>query len=331
MDDAIGAMSRLLGGYRLTQLLYVAAELGVADALAAGPARVEDLATTVHADPDALYRVLRTLASYGIFAEVERRVFSSTPLGDTLRTDAPGSLRAHAVTYGQPWWWNAFGRLLDTLPTGRVAFEIAHDEPLFHFLAHEPQAAAIFNANMSAMTRQESARIADTAVFEGVHTFVDLGGGSGMLAAALLARWPSLRGVVFDQENAIDAARTRGLDHRCELVCGDFFTAVPPGADLYIVKDILHDWTDDQAVAILRNCRSAMPVHARLVVIERLMPTDNGPAAVKDIDVTMLVMTGGRERTRAEYEALLSRAGFTLARVIALPSDGDILEAVPTR
>ena len=120
MDDAIAAMSRLLGGYRLTQLLYVAAELGVADALAAGPVRVEDLATAVHADPDALYRVLRTLASHGIFAEVERRVFASTPLSDTLRTDAPGSLRAHAVTYGQPWWWNAFGRLLDTVQIGRA-------------------------------------------------------------------------------------------------------------------------------------------------------------------------------------------------------------------
>lgn len=325
------ATARLLGGFRVTQLLRVAAELGLADLLAAGPQSIGELARRVGAQPDALHRVMRTLASHGVFVETEPRTFGPTPMSDSLRLDAPESLHAIAISYGQPWWWTSFGRLVDAVRTGRVAFELEYGEPLFEWLAHEPQAAAIFNANMSAMTQAEAKEIAGAYPFDDFGVFMDLGGGNGTLASALLARWPHLKGIVLDQLRAIEAARGRGLQsERCTLIEGDFFSDIPGGADLYVLKDILHDWTDEQCVEILRRCRAAMMPAARLLVVERLMPPGNEPATVKHVDITMLVMTGGRERTLEEYSTLLQRASFGLARAIPLRTEGALLEAAPT-
>jgi hypothetical protein len=328
-DDARAATARLLGGFRVTQLLHVAAELDIARHLAGGPMAVDDVARAVGAQPDALYRVLRALASHGVFVETAPKVFASTPMGDALRGDAPDSLRPIAVSYGQAWWWNSFGRLLDAVRTGQVAFDLLHGEALFPFLSHEAGAAAVFNANMSAMTQATAAAIAGAYPFDQVRAFMDVGGGSGVLGAALLERWPHLRGTLLDQASAIDAARGRGLaSGRCDLLQGDFFAAVPAGADLYILKDILHDWDDVRATAILRNCRAAMAGDSKLLVIERLMPQGNEPAAVKDIDITMLVMTGGRERTLDDYERLLGQAELALSRVVPTGLDSVILETV---
>jgi hypothetical protein len=325
--DPVDAMARLLCGFRLTQLIYVAAELKLADVLEAGPKDVEALAIEVGAHPEALYRVLRALASHGVFVETGSKVFASTPMADALRINASPSLRPMALSYGQTWWWGAFGKLIDTVRTGQVAFDLTHGESLFSFLAHEPAAAEIFNASMSAMTQAVAIAIADAWRFDEVKIFMDVGGGDGTLAAAILTRWPHLRGIVFDQSTAIEAALRRGQQgNRCTLVQGDFFSGVPSAADVYILKDILHDWNDDQAVAILKSCRLAMASTARLLIVERLMPQGNELAPVKHIDITMLVMTGGRERTLPEYTSLLSEAGLSLILCKTLTNGGTLLE-----
>ncbi|MEZ5293237.1 MAG: methyltransferase [Vicinamibacterales bacterium] len=321
-------MARLLGGFRVTQLLFTAAALGVADALARGPKDVEALAREVGAHPGALHRMLRALASHGVFLETSPGWFASTPLADVLRDDVPGSLRPMALSYGQPWWWDSFGRLLDAVRTGEAAFDRLHGEPFFAFLERRPDAAAVFDANMAAMTEGEAEAIVAAYPFGQVDAVTDVGGGGGALVGALLARWPHLRVSLLDRAAALEGARARGLTApRCVLVEGDFTRFVPPGADVYLLKDVLHDWNDEQAVAILRRCRTAMTGAARLLVVERLMPTGNAPAAVTHVDITMLVLTGGRERTLEEYASLLEQADLDLLRAIDTRADQSILEA----
>ncbi|MGE0816311.1 MAG: methyltransferase [Vicinamibacterales bacterium] len=335
MDDSLTGslrpadeMARLLGGFRVTQLLYVAATFGLADALARGPKDVDTLAREVGAHPGALYRVLRALASHGVFLETDSGRFASTPLSDVLRADVPGSLRPMALSYGQPWWWIPFGRLVDAVRTGEAAFDRVHGEPFFAFLAHEPGAAAIFNANMAAMTEGEADAIVAAYPFDRADAVIDVGGGDGTLVSALLARWPHLRVSLLDRESALAGARARGLaGPRCTLIQGDFTRFVPGGHDHYLLKDVLHDWNDDQALAILRQCRTAMTGGARLLVVERLMPAGSAPPSVTHVDVTMLVLTGGQERTLEDYASLLDRAGLELLRCIDTRADQSILEA----
>jgi hypothetical protein len=323
-------MSRLLGGFRVTQMLFAAAELKVAEALAEGALSVAELAGRVGAHPGSLRRLLRALAAHGVFTELEDGRFSTTPMAATLHAAAPGSLRAAALSYGQPWWWGAFGGLAHSVRTGEPAFERVNGEPLFAYLDHHPAAAGLFHGNMSAMTEPEAAAVAEAYDFGSVGQFLDVGGGQGTLTSALLSRWPNLRGTVFDQPSTLAGIRLpENLRARCELVGGDFFEGIPPGADLYLLKDILHDWEDPQALAILQGCRRAMGSGSRLLVIERLMPPGNEPASVKEIDITMLVMTGGLERTFVEYEKLLTASGFTSPKAIPLPTGASLLEALP--
>jgi hypothetical protein len=330
-------LSQLLRGSLVTQLIHVAATLGVADLLCDGSKGTHELAAALRVDPEALYRVLRALASVGIFEETDPRWFALTPLAQLLRTDVSGSLRASAMLYGEPWWWRAFGDLLHSVRTGQPAFDHVHGESLFAYLRHAADAATIFNDHQTNMTRQDAAAVVNAYGFRECTTVVDVGGGHGALTAAILKACSWTTAILFDQPAVIEGAKQRlraeGLTDRCACVAGDFFESVPVGGDAYVLKDIVHDWDDDRATAILYKCRRAIAQapasSAKLLVVEKVIPPGNAPFPGKLIDITMLLVTGGRERTENEYEALLNKAGFTLTRIVPTSSPASVIEAIP--
>jgi hypothetical protein len=324
---------RNLLSYNTTQMLYVAAKLEIADRLAGGPRGADELAQEAGAHPRALYRLLRALTHVGVFAEDDKRRFRLTPMADLLRADVPGSLRAFALSYGEPWWWTPWGRLLDTVRTGRTAFDATLGQGFFEYLQQHPDAAAVFNANMTAMTGRDVPELVTTYDFGGTGLLVDIAGGHGALVSAILQTGRRARAILFDQPAVIAGARARleaaGIAERCTLMAGSFFETIPAGGDTYTLKDIIHDWDDARAIEILRNCRRAMTPEAKLLLIERVLPADGEPAVGKMVDVTMMVLTGGMERTETEYRALLEAAGFTLQRVVFTHSATSVLEAIP--
>lgn len=324
---------RRLLNYNTTQMVHVAARLGIAELLAAGPRPVAELATAAGAHPGALYRLLRALSHVGVFAEEPGRRFRLTPMANLLRAEVAGSLRAFALSYGEPWWWQAWGRLEHSVRTGETAFEAAHGERLFDYLDRNPDAAAIFDANMTAMTERELPELVATYDFSGAGLLVDVGGGRGALVAAVLAAGVRVRAVLFDRPAVLAGARAfleaAGVADRCELAGGSFFETIPEGGDTYTLKDIIHDWDDERALAILRNCRRAMADSAKLLLIERVLPEGAEPAVGKLVDITMLVLTGGLERTEDEYRRLLDRAGFVLRATVFTHSAASVLEARP--
>jgi precorrin-6B methylase 2 len=326
-------LSEMLGGYRLTQMLYVVAKLGVADVLASAPGSADEIAARVGAHPGSLLRLLRALAGLGVFSEDPAGRFRLTPLADALRADVPRSLRPFAVSYGERWWWDSWGHLLHSIRTGETAFDHVHREGLFDYLRRDAAAAAVFHGNMTAMTRADAGTIASAIDVSGARLVVDVGGGHGALVIAILRAHPSARAILVDDAAVVDGAGPHldreGLSERCRLFAGDFFGPLPAGGDVYILKEVVHDWGDERAVAILRNCRRAIASDGRLLVIERIVPPGNVPFVGELVDLTMLVLTGGRERTEAEYRALLEAAGFSLARVVATGTGTDVIEAVP--
>ena len=333
LDDSLSTRLNRMLSYNLTQMIYVAARLNIADLLAQGPRRVEVLAEQAGAHPPSLYRLLRALASQGLFAEDDQGRFGLTPLAVLLRSDVEGSLHPFALSYGEPWWWNSWGRLLHSIQTGETAFDSVHGESLFEYLDTHREAAAIFDANMKAMTAQESGALVAAYDFSATRVLVDIGAGHGALATAILQAYPQARAILFDRPAVVEGARARleaaGLASRCEFVGGSFFESIPGGGDTYILKDIIHDWDDERSVAILRNCLNAMETSARLLIVERVIPGGNEPAEGKMIDISMLVMTGGRERTQAEYRSLLSAAGLKFARYIQTDAGHGIIETEP--
>ncbi len=270
-------LSQLLRGSLVTQLIYVAAKLGIADLLKDGPKSGTELAASVQAHPRALYRVLRGLASLGIFAENEHGRFELTPLAEPLQTDAPGSLRGSATFYGERWWWQPCGELLHSVRTGRTAFDQLHGMVIYEYLDQHRGAAGIFNQHQTNMTVLDSAAVVAAYNFTGISTIVDVGGGHGALMARILKAYPQINGILFDQPSVLEGARrhmhAEGLAERCELVAGNFFESVPSGGDTYVLKDIIHNWDDHQAVQILKNChRAALPRTGRLLVVEKVIP-----------------------------------------------------------
>jgi len=329
-------LSQLLRGSLVTQLIHVAATLGVADLMRDCPRSSQQLATSLRVDPGALYRVLRALASIGIFEETDRGCFALTTQGQLLRTDVPGSLRASAMLYGDPWWWQACGDLLHSVRTGQTAFDHVHGESFFAYLDHAADAAAIFNDHQTNMTRQDAAAVVSAYGFRECTRIVDVGGGHGALTAAILKACPWTTAVLFDQPAVIEGAeqrlRAEGVIDRCTCIAGDFLQSVPEGGDTYVLKDIVHDWDDDRAIVILRNCRQALAQTSaatpRMLVVEKVIPPGNAPFPGKLTDITMLLVTGGRERTSKEYETLLARAGLALTRIVPTASPASVIEAV---
>ena len=332
-ESAAAALRQLIMGFRTTQMIYAAARLGVADALAHGPRSAAQVATEVGAERRALYRLLRALASIGIFAETPDGSFAMTPLADALRTDAPGSLRSLAVLYGEEWLWCAYGRTLQSVRSGQPAFADANGDTLYDYLDRDASAAAMFHEAMSGYSAQEASAIVAAYDLSDGHRVVDVGGGHGTLVAAMLQAHAHLTGVVFDLPAVLGGAERRfadaGLAARAACVAGDFFATVPDGGDVYVLKSVLHNWDDAACLTILRACRRAMTQQARLLVIERLIPPGNAPSEAKLFDINMLVVAGGRERTDGEYRALLRSANFDLTRIVQTRSAHSLIEAVP--
>ena len=324
-------MRQMVTGCLVSQLTYVAAKLGIADRLADGPKTAAQLAASVDAHPQSLYRVLRALAALGVFTEGPDGRFALTPLAGPLRRDAPDSLHAFALMWGDT-FWPACGSLLHCVRTGQTAFDHLHGMGAFEYMHQHPQAAEIFDEAMSNLTRVQAAAVVAAYDFSGVRTLVDVGGGKGTLLAAVLRANPGMRGVLYERPDVLPAARKaledEGMLARCELKRGDFFTSVPEGGDAYALKDVIHDWDDERASSILANCARAMGRQARLLLIERGLPPRNVLGQGQMVDVVMLAVTGGRERTEPEYADLLSRAGLRLARVVPTASEAMVLEAV---
>jgi SAM-dependent methyltransferase len=321
-------------GFRATCLLYVAAELGLADHLRDGDRSSAELAAATATDADALRRLLRGLAQLGVVRQLDGDRFGLTPLGQRLRSDVPDSQRPLARLFGHDAFWRAWGDLLHSVRTGQTAFEHVFGRPLFDYIGAQPDFVPIFNAGMAGSSPAVTAALVAAYDFDRFGTIVDVGSGTGSLLTAILQAAPRPRGILFDLPHSGDRAREAieraGLGERCRFVGGDFFAGVPAGGDAYALKLILHDWDDERALAVLRQCRRAMPPAATLLVMEHVLPPSDQPAldAVM-MDINMLILVGGRERSAAEYGHLFEQAGFRLDRVIPTASPLSIVEAAP--
>jgi ubiquinone/menaquinone biosynthesis C-methylase UbiE len=331
--DNAAALRRMIFGFRLTQLIAVAATLGLADLLRDGPRSAQALAEATGVDVVALRRLMRALISEGVFAETADGEFESTFMAELLRSDAPGSLRDVARLYGEPWLWRAYGDLLHSVRTGRPAFEHVHGQAFYAFLQQHPAPAERFQRAMSGFTAQEVTAISAACDLSSARSVVDVGGGHGALMTALLRRHRQLRGIVFDLPDVISGARRAlgeaGLSERCQCIAGDFFEALPSGGDVYLMKSVLHNWPDDAARRILRVCRRAMPDSGRLFVAERVIPEGNFASEANLFDINTMVTVGGQERTLDEYRGLMRDAGLRLVRSTATASALSVIEAVP--
>jgi hypothetical protein len=326
-------LNELMVGSWVTRALAAAAELGIADLLADGPRSTVDLADATETDELSLYRLLRALASVGVFAEADERRFELTDLGSLLRSGVHGSQRARAQMGGAPWEWEAWTGFGHSLKTGRPAFDHVFGTDFFSYIAERPDALAVFNAMMTGITGLRCAAILDGYDFSTVRTLVDIGGGHGIFVAGALTAYPAMRGVIFDQPAVVDGARPRlesaGVADRCELIGGDFFESVPVGGDAYTLVSVLHNWDDERAVAILRSCRDAIGDDGRVLVCEWVIPPGNGPSFGKLLDLQMLVLFGGRSRTEPELTLLLAQAGFGVSRVVGTRAGISVIEASP--
>ena len=331
MTDAREDLWGLLAGGPILHAIALAAELGIPDLLADGPRTAAALAQATGSDDDALYRVLRALGSTGVLAERRGRRFELTPVSELLRTGVPDSMRSIAVLAGEP-WRRAWYDLPRTVRTGRPAFEHAQGASFYDWLATDPVAARRFDEAMAHKWETLAEEVVGAWNFARASRIVDVGGGSGQLIEAILAGNPKPSGVLLESPATADAARRRlraaGLARRCRVRAGDFLRSVPRGGDLYVLAFVLHNWDDDRAVRILRNCRRAMAPGARVLVVETIVPAGFGPSPAKVHDLEMLVfMPGGRERTRAEYRALIEEADLRLRRVIATRTSASLLVA----
>jgi hypothetical protein len=317
-------------GFRLSAALAVAADLGLSDELASGPRTVTDLAATVSADEETLYRLMRALATVGVYDEQDGRRFALTPLGEGLRSDVAGSLRPLARTLTDPATWAAWAHLGHSVRTGDNAFDALHGVDVWTHRRNVPEQNAIFNDNMSALSSLVADAVASAYDFAGLSTVVDVGGGQGVLLEAVLTRHEHLTGTVFDLPHVVARSptprATQSVASRWSATSGSFFEAVP-AADCYLLKSILHDWPDDRCAGILRACRRALRPGGVVLVVEVLLGRPGHEADAAFSDLNMLVLPGGRERDEEEYAALFDAAGLHLDRVVHTSGRTSILEA----
>ena len=324
-------MELTIGGW-FTQAISVAAELGIADLLIEGPRTAEELAEDANAHSSALYRVLRALASAGIFSEDEDGRFSLTPIAENLRSDVPNSLRSFAIMTGAE-FYQSWGNLLYSAKTGKEGFDKTFGKPFFQYMTEHPDRHAIYDKAMMVHGIAETEPMLDAYDFSVFETVMDLGGGNGLMLTAILNRHPAIKGILFDLPAVVDRAKKTfsdsDLSDRCRIVGGDFFTSVP-SADVYVLRHIIHDWDDDDAASILRNCRNSMNPKGRVLLVETVIPPMNEPCFGKWLDLMMLIV-GGRERTEEQYRQLLTQAGLKLNRIISTAHEISIVEAVPAQ
>jgi len=325
-QNPFATLVQIAAGYCVPRCLHVVADLGVADVLDEPLRSAPALAAAVGAHPDALGRVLRLLAAHGVF-EMQGELFGHSPASRLLRTDHPQSMRAVARMFGLPIHWASYEVLAHSVRTGLPASTTVMPEGFWAYYAEHPEEGQVFNAAMVAKAHGQIAGVIGAYDFSGCHRIGDIGGGSGHLLQAVLAAVPTAHGVLFDLPHVI-AGATSLASERLTLQAGDFFRDALPRCDMYLLMEIIHDWPDDEAVAILKAIRQVAPAHARLLLLETLIPTDPSPDWSKMLDIHMLALLGGRQRTRQEYEALLDQAGFRLEREIDTRAGISILEAV---
>jgi SAM-dependent methyltransferase len=324
-------MLQMITGYWVSQAIGVVARLGVPDQLANGPRSTDDLALAVGAHPASLFRVMRLLASIGVFSQPDPGIFRLTPLGDTLRSDTLGSVRYFAIAETAYGHWQPWGKLLESVKTGTPMPRESLGIELWEWYGQNPEEAEFFSAAMgdlSALAARELVRVYD---FTTARTIADIGGAHGVLLAAAMDANPNARGILIDLPHVIataaDAIAAAGITDRTECIAGDFFASVPDGADVHILKQVVHDWDDEHAAKILTNCHRALAPGGKLLLVEMIVPEDNRPSPAQPMDINMLVMLGGRERTDAEYQELLTRAGFRTERIIPTHSPFSVIEA----
>jgi hypothetical protein len=315
-----GTLMELIKGTFVSQTISVFAQLGVADALAAGPRTSDDLAAAIGADGPTLYRLLRALSDLEVVAEGPDRSFALAPLGQLLRTDVPGSMNGLATMVGLPYHRNSWTDLRESVRTGRPAFSRVHGTEIFEYLNDHPDEAAAFDTAMTGISTGMINGLLAGYDFSPYGTIIDVGGGHGALLLAVLAAHPASQGVLFDRPEVIAAGeaarRSAPAADRCRVIAGDFFVTVPEGGDCYLMSNIIHDWDDADSVAILTRIGNAMSPSARLVLVEPILPDGAEPSFAKMLDLEMLVMTpGGRHRTVSEFRALLDAAGLVLSDV----------------
>ena len=327
-------MFALITGRWVSHLIYVAAKLELAEYLKEGPRTVGELATAANVHVQALFRLLRALASVGVFAEIKGKRFKLTPLAATLLKTAPGSMHALALMVGAKYQEDSWAQLHHGLETGETPFLEVHGVPPFEYLEKHPEDLQIFGESMTSVSSMENPAIAVAYKFSGVRTLVDVGGGNGSLLSVILQANTKLKGVLFDLPPVITRARqdrhvtAKSIAERCQLESGDFLESVPKGGDAYMMKRTLHDWDNEHCVKILANCRAAMNQKGRVLVIDSVIAPGNDPDRGKLIDMQMFVVTGGRERTRTEFATVFREAGLKLARVVPTKCPLSIVEGV---
>ena len=333
------ALMPLITGFMTSRIIQVAAELGIADLLAKGPTTIEGLSARTQTHAPSLHRMLRALASFGLVDEIEPGRFALTLLGTQLCSNKAWSLRHLAMMYGSERAWRCWGDLLHCVRTGQSGMAHVYGVGSFEYLTAHPEAARVFNEAMAEITRQIARAVVAAYDFSRFSTIVDVGGGSGALITAILAASKALRGIVFDlpsgNAEAAHQLATAGVAERCTVITGDFFQSVPGNADAYILKSVIHDWDDERSITILKNCRKAITANGKLLLVERVMPQRMEASPTHQqmamLDMNMLVMPGGRERTQAEYRSLFAAAGFELERILPLPQTVGVslIEVIP--
>lgn len=324
-------LDQMITGYWTSQAIYAAAKLGIADLLVDNPQTAAQLAAATDTNAGALYRVLRALASIGIFEENEQQEFTLTPMAEFLRSDVPGSKRALAMMSGDE-QFQCWSEIMYSVKTGKTSFDKVFGQPIFEYLSQHEDKGQIFDQAMMGIHGRETGEIMQAYDFSGIQTLVDVGGGNGSNITHILQQYPEMQGILFDLSHVVERAQPHieaaGLSERCEIVGGNFFEAVPGNADAWFMRHIIHDWDDEKSLTILKNCHTAMPADAKLLVVESVIPAGNEPFAGKFLDLVMLMIPGGKERMAEEYRSLFAEAGFELTRIIPTESELSIIECV---
>jgi O-methyltransferase/methyltransferase family protein len=334
-EQALPPSARLMEmivGFALSRSIAVAAQFGVADLLKESPKSSDQLAKAIGAHPRSLYRLLRALASAGIFAEAADGRFSLTPLAEPLCSDAPDSLRAIAALAADEVHFETWAQLPYSIQSGKPVIPHKFGMSWFAWLEQNPAEGKVFHDAMTNMTAGAVAAVLNAYDFSKINRLVDVGGGHGLLLASIVSKYPHMTGVLYDEPTVMTGAKdvfaAHGVADRCEAVGGDFFQFAPTGGDAYILKHIIHDWSDEDCLKILSRCRDAMAAGGKVLIVEMIIPERNVPAASKFLDLGMLLFLTGCERTEAEYRALLDGAGFDLTRIVPTPSAYCVIEAV---
>jgi len=326
-------MLQIISGFWISRAVYVIAKLGIPDLLESGPKTAAELASATNTHAPSLFRILRALVSVGVLSSDENGRFAQTPLSETLVTDEPGSLRWFAVSELGQEHYPAWGNLMHSVKTGEIAFDNFFGVDIWKYFQQNPDDAAVFNNSMTSVTAHTNEAITSLYDFSQFGTIVDVGGGHGGLITSILEKNPEVKGVLFDAAEVIEGARPKieaaGLSDRLETVAGDFFKSVPEGGDAYVMKWIIHDWDDEKSNTILKNIRTQMQPNSKLILVDCVVPETDEPHFSKFIDLNMLVMTGGKERTEKEFAQILEAAGFKLLRVIKTDVPHSIVEAEP--